>query len=140
MQILIFTDCSSIQCFNSLPFLEYSQYLVPFISPNHILGVAGILMIYVFPPSYLNWNQFNEQFLIDIYLCKNHESFTCDEQISKLAVESSKNYYLFQWGAKLCVHQNIFKKCSLKIPPKTNFQNWSLKMLLPQNANFKNFS
>ena len=51
-------------------------------------------------------------------------AFTCGEEISKLTVKSSKNYYSTQSAANLSIYQNIFKNRSLK---KYVSKNYSLK-------------
>ena len=69
--------------------------------------------------------------------------FTCGEEISKLAVYSSKNYYSFLSAANLSFFQNIFKICSLKIGPSKSLlskllpQKIDLTKLLPLKIHFK---
>ena len=60
--------------------------------------------------------------------------FACGEEISKLAVYSSKNYYSSHSVANLNIYQNIFKNCSLEIALSKNtfqkffFENDSLSL------------
>ena len=60
--------------------------------------------------------------------------FACGEEISKLAVYSSKNYYSSHSAANLNIYQNIFKNCSLEIALSKNtfqkifFENDSLSL------------
>ena len=68
-------------------------------------------------------------------MCQNRESFTLGKDISKLTVQSSKNYHSSQLVAKLSIYQNAFKNCSVKnlVPQKIHFilfflKNCSLKL------------
>ena len=81
--------------------------------------------------------------------------FTCEEEISELAVYSSKKYRSFQSTANLSIYQNIFKDFSLKIAPSKNklqiflknighskntFSKFFLKKFLSQKIHFQNWS
>ena len=46
--------------------------------------------------------------------------FTRGEEISKLVIQSSKNYYSFQSAANLSISENILKNCSPKIASSKN--------------------
>ena len=46
--------------------------------------------------------------------------FTCGEEISKLDVQSKKNYYSSQSAANLSIYQDIFKNALQKIAPTKN--------------------
>ena len=62
-------------------------------------------------------------------MCQNRESFTLGKDISKLTVQSSKNYHSSQLVAKLSIYQNAFKNCSVKnlVPQKIHFISFFLK-------------
>ena len=60
-----------------------------------------------------------------IFVCvKTINVITCAEEIRKLAVWSSMNYYSFQSAANLSIYENSFKNCSLNIlvPKKLDFK------------------
>ena len=67
-------------------------------------------------------------------MCQNRESFTLGKDISKLTVQSSKNYHSSQLVAKLSIYQNAFKNCSLKLKAsyisRGNLQSLIIKYLL----------